>query len=621
VSATRVRLIATVLACAALATAPAAAHAQSEAEQPQWRLEQPLLPGAAWAVPLGSIGDIEFLEGAPNRGLLITGGYEPAIEPGVWTYDGERWHELSNKCGAAHEGRIAWAGPDDFWTVSDGRPGQAAEALGTIDERRVPLSDNTLCHFQNGQIAASYAHPAFEADSYQLMSGAACLSPNDCWFGGEPLPEPQIGAFHLHWNGSALEAEPYLAEGYPVRDMLAFDDHIIESVQPEPGDRTERTELVTTPVLHLINPPGLIPVSEAEDEAGAGLPFYEEEESPQALQFFHLSGAEGTLWGAAGALQSTGLGQLTVAVREDGSWRVVIGPASRGGRQLEHILPPEDSAEERELVGPSLSRAKVTAIAAEPGTDSAWIGLEHAEAQEKAVLVHINAQGELLSERTLPDAEERAEGVGDKGAAARLACPQAADCWLATSEGWLYHFAPAAERTLPRNGDPDFEHLISYRPPDQGLPQVEQDAPPEDTSGLHERGTQEISKFAESTRPPENRVTLPLLSRVHSRLLKGTEFELSFRLSVKARVRLVAKRGKLVVAATATHKFSAGERKLVLQLDPHRWPTKLSLQTKALEPLRVVSSTSGEGANIGTITTGLFVSPLRSGAGSLGLLP
>ena len=78
---------------------------------------------------------------------------------------------------------------------------------------------------------------------------------------------------------------------------------------------------------------------------------------------------------------------------------------------------------------------------------------------------------------------------------------------------------------------------------------------------------------------------------------------------------------KLVVAATATHKFGAGNRKLLLQLDPKRWPTKLSLQTKALQPLRVVSSKTGPGANVGEITTGLFVSPLKSGAGSLGLLP
>ena len=399
--------------------------------------------------------------------------------------------------------------------------------------------------------------------------------------------------------------------------MLAFEGHVYESVQV---DSSERSELTTTPALHLINPEGLLPVFEAEDEAGAGLPFYEEGELPQSLEAFQLSGAEGTLWAAAGASQASGPGQLTVAIRRAGSWRLVIGPGSRGGRSLEHILPPQDSAEEHALIGSSPSKARVAAIAAEPG--SAWIALEHEESQEQAVLIHINEAGELLSEQTLPSASERHEGVGNKGTAARLACPQAEDCWLATSRGWLFHFARASQRTLPANGDPNFERLISYRPPDQGLPQVEQDAPPEDSSGIHERGVAEISTLKESTRHhPENLVTLPLLSRLHSRLLKGSVLELSFRLSVKARVRLIAKRDRRVIAATKAHVFNAGNRRLLLQLDPRRWPTKLALQQKALEPPKVVSSTAGEGANIGTITTGLFVSALRSSGAWRGTLP
>ena len=165
------------LLCFALAMSlPAGVPATSraaEGEAPEWRLEQPRPPGVSWPVPLGSVSDVEFLE--PNRGLLITAGNGEAVEPGVWTYDGQGWHELSNKCGAAEGGRIAWAGPDEFWTVSDGRPGQAGEALGTGSEQKVPLADNALCHFDDGQIVASYAHPAFQADSYQLMRGAACL--------------------------------------------------------------------------------------------------------------------------------------------------------------------------------------------------------------------------------------------------------------------------------------------------------------------------------------------------------------------------------------------------------------------------------------------------------------
>jgi hypothetical protein len=595
---------------------PAAARA-AEAEAPEWRLEQPRLPGVSWLVPLGGVGDIEFLEGAPNRGLLITAGNGSAVEPGVWTYDGQGWHELSNQCGAAKGGRIAWAGPDEFWTISDGRPGQAGESLGTQFEKNVPLSDNTLCHFQNGQIAASYAHPAFEADSYQVMRGAACVGPSDCWFGGDPLPEPRIGAFHLRWNGAALEEEPYPAEGYPVYDMRALGNHIYESAQIEPQDRSER-EVAIPPVLHVINPPGVIPTFEPEEEAGAGLPFYEPGESAQALAAMHLSAADGIVWAAAGPLVRGTSAQLTVAVREGGGWRLVIGPSSHAGVQLEHILPPAESAEEEAVLGGPVREAMVTAIAAEPGTDSAWIGL--AAHGERAVLVHVDSHGNLLGERTFPSAEERAAGVGDKGEAASLACPAQNDCWLATTQGWLYHLAMAGERTLPANGDPAFEHLISFRPRDQGLPQVAPDAPPEDISGLLERGILQTGQPVEAPlRKEENRVTLPLLSGVHTRL-RGTTLEMTFKLSVKARVRLLAKRKAQTIASTPMRTFKAGKRALVLKLDPHRWPTKLVLQTHALQPLRSVSSVTGEGVNVNSETTGLSVSPFAQGARP-GLLP
>lgn len=592
---------------------PAAARA-AEGETAEWRLEQPHLPGVGWPVPLGSVGDVEFF--APNRGLLVTGGNGNAVEPGVWTYDGQSWHELSNQCGAAHGGRIAWAGPDEFWTVSDGRPGQAGESVGTEFEKKAPLEDNTLCHFQNGQIVNSYAHPAFQPNSYQIMRGAACAAPTDCWFGGERLPEPQIGSFHLHWNGVSLEEEPYSGERFGVYDMRALGERIFASVLAETRLPTE-PELALTPALHVINPPGDIPQMEPENEAGAGLPFYELGESAQTLSYLHLTAADGTLWAAAGPVRPPG--QLTVAIRE-GGWRLLIGPTSRGGAQLpEPVLPPSEAQEEEKLFEGKVSQASVIAIAAEPGTGSVWIALG-VHGAERAVLIHVDAEGHLLGERTFPSAEERAAGVGEKGGAASLACPAEGDCWLATTKGWLYHLAPAGERTLPANGDPDFEHLISYRPPDQGLPQVGPDAPPEDTSGLQERGVESGTSTVEHTQThEENLVTLPLLSHLNRRL-HGDTLEMTFHLSVKARLRLLAKRKQRVIAETPMRTFNAGNGKLVLKLSPHNWPTKLALQTHALQPLRTVSSVGHEGVNINTVSTGMFVSPLVNRARP-GLLP
>jgi hypothetical protein len=172
--------------------APAGALARPLADEggAGWRLEQPLPPAPAPGVPpshtpigLGRVGDIEFW--APNRGLLITAGNGSTIPPGLWAYDGRGWHELSTVCGAS-DGRIAWSGPEEFWTISDGRPGQAPDAHGN----QAPLQDNTLCHFAGGQVVASYASVAFRANSYQPMHAAACIAPADCWFAGDPLPAP-----------------------------------------------------------------------------------------------------------------------------------------------------------------------------------------------------------------------------------------------------------------------------------------------------------------------------------------------------------------------------------------------------------------------------------------------
>jgi hypothetical protein len=227
------------------------------------------------------------------------------------------------------------------------------------------------------------------------------------------------------------------------------------------------------------------------------------------------------------------------------------------------------------------------------------------------VLLHISTSGEVLEEQTLPSTQEEQAGVGPKGAAAKLSCPAPGDCWLATTRGWLFHLAPESARSLPRDPAESeyFTGLITYRPGDLGLPQVPPDAPPPDDSGLVEAPPNYGGTFKESTPAAESRVTLPLLSHVHSRLLHGSTLELRFHLAVVARLRLLAKRKRKVVAETGMQTLKAGNRKLLLRLDPKRWPTKLSLQSHALAPLPTAPSASGEGVNVTTETTGLFVLP------------
>ncbi len=585
-------------------------------------LEQPVVAGSPWPVGMGKVGDIEFW--APNRGLLITEGQPPTIPAGVWAYNGAGWHELANVCGAT-DGRIAWAAANEFWTVSDGRAGQANEISGNGTETAVPLQDNTLCHFSHGEVVGSYAHPANQADSYQAMHAAACLKATDCWFGGDPLPEPQTGAFHLHWNGSSLENEPYLGEGHAVEDMRALEGHLYESARIGRSDRVVESK-ATIPVVDRINPEGITPTIEPEEGLFGELPqsLYEGGELARALDFLHLSVADGALWAAAGPKFGEPIeeghkpGQVTVVRGVGRSWTQLIGPA----HPLAPILPGNPS-EEAELLGGEGKKAAVSAVAAEPGTDTAWVALAPpggSNAKTRAVLLHVSAEGDVLEEQTLPSTAEQEAGLGPKGAVTKLACPATNDCWLATAQGWLFHLAPAGERTLskdPRESE-YFNGLITYRPPDQGLPQVPPDAPPVDDSGLVEEPPNYGGSFAEtSARANESRVAVSLLSHLRSRLVHGSTLELRFHLAVKARVRLVAKRRKHVVAQTPMHTFGAGNRKLLLRLSRQSWPTKLDLQTHALAKLPTVPSRA---SNTTTESTGLVVLPggvLSSGLGSL----
>ncbi len=606
-------LLAFAIALALVCCAPSAgalAQGLEDDGSASWQLEQPAPPPPPPGVPeapapigLGRVGDIEFAPGMSNRGALITSGNPPTIPAGVWEYNGVAWHELASVCGAS-DGRIVWAGPEEFWTISDGRPGQAANARGELP----PTRDNTLCRFSNPghageplRVMESFAFPAFEADSYQAMNAGACFTPSDCWFAGNPLPRgsAQAGSFQLHWNGETLTEVPYPLEGYAVESMQRFEGRLYAGVRISEKDRVETG---AEPVaLHAINPAGTEPTFEAVTE----LPLYEPEEFPAALDFLHLSAGEELLWGAAGPQatpEGSQPGQLTVVRDAGGGWQQVLGPkhtASAGAEPFPGMTP--------------------TSIAAEPGTDQAWLGLDTPEDYDAAIseldeepsasafarVARVAADGTISAEdeQSLPSAES---GIGPKGAAFTITCPGAHDCWMATTHGWLFHLATPQEQAEQADGadqdhDPAFETLISERPHDLGLPVETPDTLPPDDSGLGELPAL-AAKPEEISRPQEARVTLPLLSNVHSRLLDGHIFELRFHLAVKARMKLIARRKRQLVASTPMRTLAAGNRSLRLSLNPKRWPTKLQLESHALAPL---PTTTLNKSNETTVTTSL----------------
>jgi hypothetical protein len=608
---TRRLTLLTLLFALALGCGPLALDAR--AEEPDggaaWHLEQPLPPelpsGAKSTTPigLGKIGDIEFW--APNRGLLITAGNPPSIPPGVWVYNGVTWHELSDKCGAT-DGRIAWAGPDEFWTISDGRPGQQSV------EAKPPLEDNTLCHFANGEIVGSYASLAFLPNSYQAMHGAACFDAEDCWFGGDPLPEGQAGAFHLHWDGHSLSAEPN-PQGHAVEDMRRFGNELYESVRLRTGDVLSEEESEPA-ALHLPEPTGVQP---RFISLNLGAPFYSAGEFPQALDFLHLSSGLAALWGAANPADPKPEGsepaEVTVLRVANGIATQILGPTT----------DPEGSNPFTKQPGVEVPRSPN-----ERAGESAWLALDSGENLFKepvapALVARLSSGGAVSERQELPSAQEVAEGAGPKGAADKIACPAPHDCWLTTRKGWLFHLSTPAGRSAEAanpDTDPAFSKAqpITFRPLDSGIPPVVPDAPPVDDSGLPGEAPAGTNPLTESAPPSELRVPVALLSHIRTKLIHGTTLELRFHLAVRARVRLLAKRRSRTVASTPMRTLASGNRSLSLRLDRRRWPTKLDLQSHALAQLPTVST---QGAATTTISTGfgsLTHIPLLTGPGPLG---
>ena len=432
--------------------------------------------------------------------------------------------------------------------------------------------------------------------------------------------------FQLHWNGSSVSEEPYPAE-HLIEDMRAFEGYLFESVQLRETDELHGESPNATPDLHLITPIGVQPTFVS---LTPGVPQYAPHEEPFELGFLHLSSDEEALWGAANPVspheyKAAGLppAELTILRYSGGEWRQVVGFGSHP-----QGCTPEGASSERCNPFTQLRRTEeenetVNSIAAEPGAHDAWLALTSPHntnasrtGAAPAMVARVSASGAVSEQQQLP---AEGEGVGLKGAASKIACPAANDCWLVTEKGWLFHYSNAAARQLPENGDLAFSSLITFRPPDEGVVQVQPDAPPPDDSGLLGEPPPTISLPTETpSTSNEVRVPVPLLTNLHSRIVHGATLELRFHLAVKARVRLIAKRGSRVVASTPMRTLAAGNRKLLLVLNRREWPKKLELKTHALGPL---PTTSTKASNVNNVSTSLAVLDKTGSFGQLGPLP
>jgi hypothetical protein len=527
-----------------------AAAGSARAAAPEWRSQQPL--SSTGRAPLGEVGDLECWQA--NRCLLITSGNN-GMPAGLYAYDGAGWYLYSTVCGG-HDGRIAWAGPDDFWTISDQQAGQETEFTQLLRRR-------SLCHFKDGAVVASYAEPLGVASSYFPMSAAACLGPEECWFAGERLPGTvNVGAFHLYWNGLSVSPFPSLSESQPeledpgrsVVGLAYHEGSLYESVKVQEGDEAPDESESEPSFLHKIvpgGPPAFVP------EATASPIFYGEEATPNQLEGFQLSDDGEALWAVSGAASAP----AEVAVLRLGA----------GASSFEQV-PLSDATSP---FGPG---DKVTGLAGEPGSDAAWVGFRPPSdiGTFPARLALVHADGTVDPPLALP---AEGEGVGRYwGSAGPIACPAAGQCWMATQKGWLFHLGPDPTP----NEDPAMHTLVTFRPPDAGLPSVPPTSLPEDDSGANSSSQGEEAPLGvQEERPPHRRP--PLVRKLKQRLLGGTTLELTFILRAKAHVRLLAKRKGDVVAKTKDYTMAKGHRRLRLRLDPKRWPTKLDLQVHAVK--------------------------------------
>jgi hypothetical protein len=513
------------------------------AAEPIWRLEQPAPPvGAPFKVPLGAPGDLKFW--AANRGLLTVEGND-TIRRGIYRYDGVGWRQLATVCGGPGDtARIAWAGPREFWVVSEPSRPRAGSGMA-------------LCRFRDGQVAGSWSTPVESSDPFRQMLSATCSGPDDCWFGGvgsqDPLGE-RVGAFHLHWDGVDLESV-YGPQGRAVSDMEAHAGAVYEStlVGRSPENAVEPVELAEPePVPRLIHTTGGAFASDPFEPAPLpGVPV-------DGSELLALDSDGASLWAVGGGAAS--------------------GPSAPSGGSVPR--PPlaarltAGGFEELALTGAAFGPTdRLADVAAIPGTTSALAAVvpfaERRSVNSKATVATIEADGSTTLTR-LPVA-----GAG-RGSAARVACTSATDCWMVTWAGWLFHYSDGTPQA--QDTDPAFQGTIDFRP-NEAAEQFVPDKPPVDDSQLFAPPPLEPNPTADP--PARVRRLPPLLRRVRTRL-RGLRLVVTFTVTRRARVQLIAKRGRATVARTPRRTFAPGHRRLTLQLSRERYPTRLAFRTSAV---------------------------------------
>ncbi len=534
---------------------------------PEWRLEQPPPPpGAPGQGPVGQPADLQFL--APNFGLMLVDNEGRAgqdlFTSGLLVFDGAGWRQLATVCGGPERSaRIALVSETEWWTVS--------RAVNQLDGSVATDGAPTLCHFRDGVVVSSYATALTNVlNPYTDMNAAACLGPADCWFGGPVFDTPSLGTFLLHWNGSALVARSH-PRARAIADMEPLGGAVIApgsvgSAFDGTSAGLNGAELLVQREVDPVEPNGPQLLRRLQGGAVSVLDWPRISTVEDLVDIRVADSASGELWLAGQSSASY------VAESESGPFPQRRAPylarMRDGDAEPTELTPGEDGLQ----LGDN-----VRDLAVLPGGAGAWAAVQTGD-RSRAVVARLDPDGRVLERVELrrPDLQ-----VGE---ASRIACPAADQCWMVTTEGWVYRLAEPG-LVLPQNTSPAIQRLITVRPRDERTPTLPPDTLVRDETPPY------VAPPADTPPPPVEAVApkpLPSLLRVigKPKIVKtkeGRRIELRIQVRRRARVQLVGRRGGRTVARTATKTYRPGRYTLRMKASVRRWPTALRFVTRDLE--------------------------------------
>ena len=336
--------------------------------------------GSAAPIGLGRIGDIEFAPGMTNRGAMITSGNPPHDRTRRVGVQRRLLAPALERCVA--RAMAASCGPvrkNSGRSPTDDRESRKTSTVnfplrGTTASVASPTPNTTGTPPSHGIVRVPGLRSGLlPGDERRRVPSA----PPTAGSPAKPCPRrtPRLGPFTCTGTATRCWRNRIPKKAIRSRACSSSKGRLYESVRIGEHDKDE-SEAQQAP-LHAIDPEGSASVFEAL--TWEELPLYETGEFPAALDFLHLSAGEELLWAAAGPQKTpegSKPGQVTVAREAGGGWLQLLGPEKSGlsGKQ-------------------PFPEMTVTTLAAEPRTESAWLGLDSPSRLRKSHELQRNRTG------------------------------------------------------------------------------------------------------------------------------------------------------------------------------------------------------------------------------------